>query len=91
MQATAQEIRQFVVDNFLFGRDGDGLGEDDSFLENGIIDSTGVLELVAFIEEKYGVSVLDHELVPENFDSLRNLGHYLDRKLGEKQAGSHAG
>jgi len=91
MQATAQEIRQFVVDNFLFGRDGDGLGEDDSFLENGIIDSTGVLELVAFIEEKYGVSVLDHELVPENFDSLRNLGQYLDRKLGEKQAGSHAG
>jgi acyl carrier protein len=74
------EIRQFVVENFLYGRDDDTLGDDVSFLEKGIIDSTGVLELVSFIEEKYGISVDDQELIPDNFDSLNNLSSFVSQK-----------
>ena len=73
------EIRSFIVENFLYGQD-DGFGDDVSFLEKGIIDSTGVLELVSFVEDKYGISVDDEELVPDNFDSLNNLSAYIARK-----------
>lgn len=76
------EIRQFIVENFLYGRDDHTLVDDVSFLEKGIIDSTGVLELVAFIEEKYNVSVNDEELIPDNFDSLNNLSSYVAQKMG---------
>jgi acyl carrier protein len=76
------EIRQFVVENFLYGRDDHTLGDDVSFLEKGIIDSTGVLELVSFIEEKYGISVDDEELIPDNFDSLNNLSSFVAQKMG---------
>ncbi|MEW6417393.1 MAG: acyl carrier protein [Nitrospirota bacterium] len=74
------EIRNFIVENFLYGRD-DGLGDNVSFLEKGLIDSTGVLELVAFVEEKYGISVADEELIPDNFDSINNLSTYIVKKL----------
>ncbi|MBP1715435.1 MAG: acyl carrier protein [Deltaproteobacteria bacterium] len=73
-------IREFINDNFLFGKNED-LQEDTSFLESGIIDSTGILELIAFLEEKYGITVDDEEIVPENLDSLKNLGAFLERKL----------
>ena len=72
-------IRQFIVENFLFGEDGN-LKEETSFLESGIIDSTGILELVSFLEEKFGISVADEELVPENLDSIGNVAAYLARK-----------
>jgi len=67
------------VENFLFGED-DGLGPDESFLERGIIDSTGVLELVGFLERRFGVRVEDHELVPANLDSIRGLVNFVERK-----------
>jgi acyl carrier protein len=57
------------------------LSDEDSLLENGIIDSTGVLELVAFVEEKFQISVEDEELVPENFDSIRKIASFIQRKL----------
>jgi acyl carrier protein len=76
-----QEIRRFVVTNFLFGQDGTVLTEEQSFLESGIIDSTGVLELVAFLEQRYGISVGDRELLPENLDSILNVASYVSRKL----------
>jgi acyl carrier protein len=80
MQATQREIlRQFVIENFLFGRD-DGLRDADSFLENGIIDSTGVLELVGFLEQRFGIQVADDELVQENLDSIDNLARFLSEK-----------
>lgn len=72
-------IRQFIVENFLFGEDGN-LKEETSFLEGGIIDSTGILELVSFLEEKFGISVADEELVPENLDSIGNVVAYLASK-----------
>jgi len=75
-----QAIREFIVENFLFG-ESNGLEEDTSFLEEGIIDSTGILELVTFLEEKFSISVKDDELVPENLDSINNVESYLLRKI----------
>lgn len=74
-----EALRKFVVENYLFGREG-AFSDDDSLLEKGIIDSTGVLELVAFIEENYNVHVEDNELLPENLDSINKLARFLDRK-----------
>ncbi len=73
------ELRHFIVENYLFGRD-DGFGEDESFLERGIIDSTGIMELIAFIEQRFGIRVEDHELLPENLDSLAKLSRFLAAK-----------
>jgi acyl carrier protein len=79
-EAIAREIKDFVVTNFLFGQQGDALPEDQSFLESGVIDSTGVLELVAFIEQQYGITVADRELLPENLDSVQNVTRFVARK-----------
>ena len=67
-------------ENFLFGKD-NGLHDGTSFLEKGIIDSTGILELVNFIEEEYHIEVDDEELIPENLDSIKNIVSYLERKV----------
>lgn len=75
------KIRKFITENFLFGQGDGGLTDNDSFLEKGIIDSTGVLELVAFVEETFGIKVEDNELVPENLDSVNNLITFVDNKL----------
>jgi acyl carrier protein len=80
-ESIQREVREFVVQNFLFGQDNSGLTEEQSFLENGIIDSTGVLELVAFLEQQYGIAVGDRELLPENLDSIRNVAAFVSRKL----------
>ena len=85
-QNTAQEIREFIVSNFLFGQGGDKLKDNESFLENGIIDSTGVLELVAFLEQRFAISVGDCELLPENLDSITNAAQFVARKLEAKGA-----
>ena len=77
-----QNIREFVVSNFLFGVDDGSLKREDSFLQNGVIDSTGVLELVGFLEQSYKIEVSDHELVPVNLDSIQNVAAYVSRKLG---------
>ena len=79
------EIRQFIVENFMFGQPSANFADDASFLENGIIDSTGVLELVAFVERQYGISVADEDLVPANLDSVDNLVGYITRRQGAAQ------
>jgi len=75
-----EELRQFVTDNFLFGKNSGGLADHDSFLDKGIIDSTGVLELVAFLDQRYGIHVQDQDLVPENLDSIDNLARFIGSK-----------
>lgn len=75
-------LRNFVIDNFLFGRDTGRLADDMSFMDNGIVDSTGVLELIAFVEEAFGIKVEDEELIPENLDSIDNLCTFIGGKLG---------
>ena len=77
----AEQIREFVVNNFLFG-DGSRLQNDTSFLESGIIDSTGILEVITYMEETFGIKVNDDELLPENLDSIDNIVGFLDRKTG---------
>jgi acyl carrier protein len=75
----AAEIRAFIADRFLFGDD-TKLGDDDSLLDAGIIDSTGILELISHLEERYGVKVNDDELVPENLDSIAGIAAFLAQK-----------
>ena len=75
-----KEVKDFVVANFLFGNTATTFEDGDSFLEKGIIDSTGILELIDFLEENYGISVEDNELVPENLDSLENVVSFIARK-----------
>ena len=70
-------VRQYVADNFLFSDDGYQWSNDASFLEEGIVDSTGVLELVMFVEETFNITVKDEEIVPENFDSVSRLAAYI--------------
>ncbi len=80
----AQEVRNFILENFLFGEDGDSLTDDVSFLEAGILDSTGVLQLVAFLEERFQIKVEDEELLPENLDSIENVVNYMGEKMGRQ-------
>ncbi len=79
MSDPKDKIRAFVVENFLFGSD-ENLGDKTSFLDEGIIDSTGILELVSFLEEDFSITVDDEELIPENLDSINNVTAYLERK-----------
>ncbi len=79
MSDTKDRIRAFVVENFLFG-EGEDIKDGTSFLDEGIIDSTGILELVDFLEEEFEISIDDEELIPENLDSLNNASAYVDKK-----------
>lgn len=72
-------IRNFIIENFLFEED-ENLKAETSFLENGILDSTGVLELIAFLEETYEIEVEDDELIPQNLDSIINVTQYVRKK-----------
>ena len=76
-------IKQFIIDNFLFGDD-EGLVDDVSFLEEGIIDSTGMLELITFLEEDFSIEIDDEEMIPENLDSINNLLAFLNKKKASK-------
>jgi len=79
-------IRRFVVDTFLFGKGGETLGDQDSLLDRGIIDSTGVLELVAFIEGDFGITVDDDDLVPANLDSIAGVAAFVRGKQSAQGA-----
>jgi acyl carrier protein len=76
-----ETIRNFIIDNFIFDAQSGGLDNAQSFLETGIIDSTGMLELVSFIEENYSIKMEDEELIPANLDSVNNVVRYIERKL----------
>ena len=80
MSETRDKIRSFIMENFLFGND-QGLNDDTSLLDEGVIDSTGILELVSFLEEGFDISVEDDEILPENLDSIKNVVAYLKRKM----------
>ena len=79
MNEIANSLRQFVKETFLFGQEVT-FSDDDSFLETGIIDSTGTMELVTFIENEYRLTLEDDELVPENLDSINNLVRFICSK-----------
>jgi acyl carrier protein len=78
--ADKEKLREFVVENFLFGQENFEFADDDSLMGKGIIDSTGVLELVAFIQDSFGIQVDDRDLIPENLDSISNVMRFLATK-----------
>ncbi len=77
------DVRAFVVENFLLGN-GDGLSSSQSLLDAGVIDSTGVLELVSFLEKTYQIRIDDEDLVPENLDSISSITQFVQRKLAAR-------
>ena len=74
-----EQVRNFITENFLFGEE-KKVADTDSFLENGIIDSTGVLEVVSFVEDTFNIKVKDEEMIPENLDSISNLVNFIKKK-----------
>jgi len=82
----SQAVRRFISENFMFKDDGNGIAADASLLEAGIIDSTGVLELICFLESTYDIQVADEEMLPENLDSIRAITGYVSRKVKSGQA-----
>jgi acyl carrier protein len=78
-----REVREFVVKNFFYGDDDAGLEGADSFIERGIIDSTGVLEIVNFLESRFEITLRDDELVPDNLDSIDRIARFVARKRSE--------
>jgi acyl carrier protein len=78
-------VKEFIIENFLFGEEVH-LELDTDFFDKGIIDSTGVIELVSFIEERFNISVDDEELIPDNLSSLKRVDLFLEKKLRQKVA-----
>jgi acyl carrier protein len=79
-------VRRFIGENCLFGEAPEALAEDASLLEAGIIDSTGVLELVCFLETTFGFEIADEEMLPENLDSIGAISAYVERKVQPTRA-----
>lgn len=79
MSQVTADVRRYIEDNFVFGT-GTPFSDTDSFIENRILDSTGFMELIAFLEETYGIKVLDDEMVPDNLDSLEAVDAFVARK-----------
>jgi len=79
-------VKAFVIENFLFGDTSQAIADTDSLIENGIIDSTGVLELVAFIEDRYGITIADADIVPANLDSLERIAAFIASKTASPVA-----
>jgi acyl carrier protein len=76
----AEKVRGYILENYLFTDDESALGNDDSFLDGGILDSTGMLEVIYFLEDEFGVKVEDTEMIPENLDSVNRIAAYVGRK-----------
>ena len=79
-----QDIKTYILENYLFTDDDSQLSNSDSFLEKGILDSTGILEVIYFIEDEYGIKVEDDEMIPENLDSVESLVVFVKHKHGLK-------
>jgi acyl carrier protein len=79
-------VRRFIGENFMFREEVEALPDSASLLDAGIIDSTGVLELVCFLESTFGIEIADEEMLPENLDSVAAISAYVKRKVGPRQA-----
>ena len=88
MDALRDEIRQFIIENFLFGHSNNSLGDDDSFLDTGIIDSTGVLQLIGYLEQHFGIAIGDADVTPANLDSVNRVVKFVEARLTTQPARS---
>ena len=77
-----RDIRDFLTQNFPLADEGSGLGGDDSLIEAGVIDSTGVLELIEYLESNYDIQIADEEVLPDNLDSIQRISRFVSMKLG---------
>ena len=75
-----QQVRDYILENYLFTDDQSELVDNDSFLEKGILDSTGILEVIYFIEEEFDIKVKDEEMIPENLDSVERIVAFVGKK-----------
>jgi acyl carrier protein len=81
--SSEDKIRGFILENYLFTDDQSELNNDDSFLDQGILDSTGILEIIFFIEDEFGIKIRDDEMVPDNLDSVNRIVAFIERKQQE--------
>jgi acyl carrier protein len=77
-----ETLRAFILENYLFTDDSAALSDADSFLATGILDSTGIMEVIFFVEEQFGIKVEDEEMIPDNLDSIDHLIAFVERKRG---------
>jgi len=78
MDNLRQEVREFIIENFLFGHANNSLGDDESFLDTGIIDSTGVLQLIGYLEQHFGIAISDADVTPANLDSVNRVVTFVE-------------
>jgi acyl carrier protein len=76
-----QRIKQYIIKNFLFSNDDNAIGDRDSLVRGGILDSTGIYELIMYIEEEYKFTIAPEEMIPDNFDTLEVIDAFIERKL----------
>lgn len=74
------KVRAYILENFLFTDDESAIGNSDSFLDKGVLDSTGILEVIYFLEEEFGIKIEDEEMIPENLDSINNIVNFVSKK-----------
>jgi len=77
---TEATLRKFIMENYMFTEDDNELKNDHSFLDMGILDSMGILEVIALLEDDFNITVEDEEMIPENLDSINNLLAYIQKK-----------
>jgi acyl carrier protein len=80
MESIETSLRAFIAENILFSSEGYPYDDETSFLDNGILDSMSVMDLVLFSEQEFGVSIADSEITPDNFDSIERLSEYIRKK-----------
>lgn len=85
-EAVERDVREFLATNYFLGDDPAQLAGSSSLIEAGLIDSTGVLELVGYLEEQFGIRITNEELLPENLDSIENIVGFVERKRQSGQA-----
>lgn len=83
--STRLEVKKFILANFLFTDDVSALADDASLVRGGIIDSTGILELIMFLEETFSIRIAPEEMVPENFDSVDRVAQFIERRVGVRE------
>ena len=76
-EAVLKKVREYVAENLLIGEEEAGFSDEQSFLETGLIDSTGILEVIFFLEKEFDLEIDDEEMVPENLDSVANIGRFV--------------
>jgi acyl carrier protein len=86
MKPVEEMLRKYIADNILFSKKGYPYPDDASFLENGIVDSTNILELVMFVEEEFGITTDDNDIIPDNFDSISKLSQFTRNKVNHVSA-----